>query len=66
MSAIATPEELASAADATRAQRDLELALLAAEARLALEAAEPVLGALPGSAVVAIDLLARFVRMVIP
>lgn len=64
-SPIATPEDLRAAREATQAQRDAELALLAAEARIALDAVEPIVEALPEPARTAVAMLARMVAMMV-
>lgn len=56
--------DLAAAAEVTRAQRDLELSLLAAEARTALELALPLLALLPPPAVAVVEVLRRIVARI--
>ena len=58
---LMTEDDLAAAREATRAQRDLELALLAAEARLALDAVSPLVALLPEPARTVVRILERIV-----
>lgn len=57
-----TPADLEAARDLTRAQRDLELSLLVTEARIALDAVDPLWDVLPEPARDAVRALAKFVR----
>ena len=61
MTAPITEDDVAAAREATRAQRDLELALLAAEARLAIEAVSPIVALLPEPARTVVKVLERIV-----
>lgn len=57
-------DDIAAARELSRAQRDLELQLLATEARIALNLALPILSLLPAPAVRVVEVVRRLVSLV--